>query len=151
MQLNEALTHCKLGDFGLALKESNESSASVADHSAVGTIRYCSPEILRGERLTLDDCKAADIYATSLTINELFIEEEPFVGSNQFQIIKAVEKGERPEPSDDNELRVPEILKILLQRGMAGRKTDRPKASAFLKMFVEIIKPELVELEQNEN
>lgn len=43
-------THCKLGDFGLALKEESRSSASVVDHAAVGTLVYSPPEVIRGDR-----------------------------------------------------------------------------------------------------
>ena len=126
----------------MALKESNESSLSVADHAVVGTIRYSSPEILNGERLTLAGCKAADIYAASITINEMFLEEQPFDGLNQHQLRRAVLKGERPEPSNDSEHRVPRILRVLLEQAWSERINERPSADSFLKMFKKM-KPSL--------
>lgn len=43
-------THCKIGDFGLALKEEARSSASVADHGVAGTLKYSPPEVVEGKR-----------------------------------------------------------------------------------------------------
>ncbi|ODM97005.1 putative serine/threonine-protein kinase/receptor [Orchesella cincta] len=133
----EGLNHCKLGDFGLALKEENQSSSSMADFSVVGTLRYSSPEMLRGERLTVTQLMAADVYAAALTINELFLEEIPFDNMNQHQVRKAVLDGERPEPSPDSKVEYPSWLGRLLKQGMSGNASERPSAELFCTQFQE--------------
>lgn len=47
-------SHAKLSDFGLALKEESRSTSSVADHGVVGTLKYSPPEVLEGQRLTIN-------------------------------------------------------------------------------------------------
>ncbi|CAL8127529.1 unnamed protein product [Orchesella dallaii] len=132
----EGLSHCKLGDFGLALKDEHQSSMSVADYAVVGTVRYSSPEIIRGERLTKDQLMAADVYAAALTINELFLEEIPFDGLTQFQVQKMILDGERPEAGGATDApQVPEFVERLLKKGMSGIATERPSARNFLKQF----------------
>ncbi|CAL8112116.1 unnamed protein product [Orchesella dallaii] len=132
----EGLSHCKLGDFGLALKDEHQSSISVADYSVVGTVRYSAPEMIRGERLTKEQLMAADVYAAALTINELFLEEIPFEGLNQFQVQKRILDGERPEAGEGTDApQVPELVGQLLKKGLSGSATERPSAANFLKQF----------------
>jgi serine/threonine protein kinase len=126
------MNHCKLADFGLALKDYSNSSASVADFSVVGTLRYSAPEILDGETLTLEEFMSADIYSVSLTIIELLTEKEPFHSLNQNQIRRAVLAGERP---DFDQRGVPVYMRSILSSGMSEDASDRPSAEEFLNTF----------------
>ncbi|KAG4077880.1 hypothetical protein HA402_013814 [Bradysia odoriphaga] len=131
----ENLTNCKLSDFGLALKEYCETSTSVtsvATYHFVGTIKYSPPEVLKGDRLNLDDLIVADIYSMALTIVELISEQEPFDGFNQNQIRKAVLAGEMPSIED-----VPVNLKGVITKCLGDAK-HRPSAVAFLNEFLKV-------------
>lgn len=130
----EDMYHCKLADFGLALKDESDTYASVADFSVVGTIKYSPPEVLNGERLTIEKLMAADIYSMALTIVELITEEEPFKGCNQHQLRKAVLDGERPSLESTE---VPTELKALLSTCMSQAVSMRPSADCFLASYLE--------------
>ena len=130
------MIHCKLGDFGLALKDDAESSSSVADHSVVGTMKYSPIEVLEGERLTLDQFKAVDVYSLAVTVVELMTEKEPFDGMNKNQIRKAVMSGEN---KDQQEIDHPP-LKRLLSASLSKLPRDRPSADQFKRQFDDFVK-----------
>ena len=129
----EDMYHCKLADFGLALKDESDTSASVADFSVVGTIKYSPPEVLNGDRLTIEKLMAADIYSMALTIVELITEKEPFDGYNQHQLRKAVLAGERPSLKSAD---VPMDLETLLSTCMSEAASKRPSADCFLASYL---------------
>jgi serine/threonine protein kinase len=59
--VTEDFQHCKLADFGLALNDESQSSASVV--AVAGTLRYSAPELLEGDVLSRDQLKPVDMYA----------------------------------------------------------------------------------------
>lgn len=132
----ESLANCKLSDFGLALKDYCETASSVTAsvnyYNFVGTIKYSPPEVVAGNRLTVEDLMAADIYSMALTIVELISEEEPFDGFNQNQVRKAVLAGETPSVDD-----VPVELRKLIGKCM-GEARYRPSASKFLESYSKV-------------
>uniref|UniRef100_T1JEK4 non-specific serine/threonine protein kinase n=1 Tax=Strigamia maritima TaxID=126957 RepID=T1JEK4_STRMM len=119
----EDYTHCKLSDFGLALKEETRASASVVDHSIVGTIRYSPPEVLKGDRLTISQFKTADVYSLSILLNELLTRKEPYIGLNQHQVRAAILDGKKPSMEG-----IPDELGAILAAGLSY--SDRTRISA---------------------
>ena len=125
--------HCKLADFGLALKEEIESSLSVADYTVVGTVKYSPFEVLEGEKLTLEQYKKVDVYSTALTIQELMTDRMAFDKMNQNQIRKAVRDGDNKDLDFIDNI----YLKGLLARCLSKRASDRPSAELFTILFKE--------------
>lgn len=131
----ENLANCKLSDFGLALRDYCETSSSVTSantYNFVGTIKYSPPEVLNGNRMTLKDLMAADIYSMALTIVELISEEEPYDGFNQNQVRKAVLAGETPSIDD-----VPVNFRGIIAKCL-GEAKNRPSARNFLVGYLKV-------------
>ena len=131
----EDMMHCKLGDFGLALKDEAASNSSVADHSVVGTIKYSPIEVLEGSRLTVDQFKAVDVYSLGVTIVELMTERKPFDGMNLHQIRAAVRDGEKRDLQSVDHLPLKRLLSLCLSR----RSSNRPTANLFLRQFIDFV------------
>lgn len=129
--LCDDMRHCKLADFGLAIKDEILSNSSVADHSVVGTLRYSPKEVLQGQRLTVEEYKAVDIYSTAITVIELMTEKTPFEGLNHHQVRKAVTDGD----IRDLDLVDHPDLKRLLTECVSTRPSQRPSATQFLRQF----------------
>lgn len=129
--VDDNLTNCKLTDFGLALNNYTETSASV--NNIVGTVKYSAPEILNGDHLTTTELMAADVYSMALTIVELISEEEPFDNYNVHQIRKAVLAGKTPSLDD-----VSDMLKPLLSACL-GKAKQRPVAANLLSRYLDLI------------
>ena len=129
--LCDDMKHCKLADFGLAIKDEILSNSSVADHSAVGTVKYSPKEVLEGQRLTSEEYKAVDIYSLAITVIELMTQKEPFDGLNHNQIRKAVIDGD----VRDLDLIDQPDLKRLLTECVSIRPSERPSATQFLQQF----------------
>ena len=129
--LCDDMKHCKLADFGLAIKDEILSNSSVADHSVVGTVRYSPKEVLEGQRLTAEEYKAVDIYSLAITVIELMTEKTPFDGLNHNQVRKAVVDGD----IRDLDLIDQPDLKRLLTECVSVRPSERPSATQFLQQF----------------
>ena len=104
----------------------------MADFSVVGTYRYSAPEILEGQRLTIEQFFCADIYSMGVTIIELLTEKEPFSDYNIHQLRKAVLAGEKPKW---DHICIPSYLQVLINKCISKSPADRPTASDFLMCF----------------
>lgn len=118
--------HCKLGDFGLALKEYADSSASVADHNAVGTLKYSPPQVVEGNVLNVKQLMMADVYSVAVVGIELMTEEEPYDGMNQFQVRKAILDGKMPGEMAKIEN---DEVRNLLEKALLFDAKERPTAA----------------------
>lgn len=134
-------SHCKLADFGLALKDETETNASTKDFGFAGTEKYCPKEVIDGERLTIENLKPVDVYSLALTTVELLTEREPFDNcKNIHQIRKAIQAGEIPTMDASG---ISTDKKRLLKTALSKIAIERPSAAGFLKTFNEIIAAEI--------
>lgn len=103
--------------------------------------KYCPKEVLEGKRLTIEELKSVDVYASALTAFELLTEEEPFSECrNTHEIRKAISDGEILNILARNECGISKAKKDLLTTALSQ---DRPSAAEFLKNFTRIIAAEI--------
>lgn len=140
IMLYNARTHCKLADFGLALKDDVETNSTVRDHGFAGTEKYCPKEVIDGQRLTVDQLKCVDVYSLALTTVELLTEVEPYDGFNIHQVRKAIRDGETPSMDGYG---ISATKKHLLKMALSENVSKRPTAHEFLLKFDEIVASEL--------
>src|SRR5213083_1345470 len=68
-------------DFGIA--KMAKSTKLTAEGQTMGTVRYMSPEQVRGQEVTL----ATDIYSLGATFYESLVGDTPFDGNTHFEIM----------------------------------------------------------------
>jgi serine/threonine protein kinase len=115
----------KLFDFGLCreLPEASPELNQVFAMSGVGTRKYMSPEVWRGQAY---NCKA-DVYSLAIVLYELFSGKRAFdLYNKDMHQMFVIDEGERPTiPSD-----WPVELQELLQRCWSDSPNDRPTMAA---------------------
>ncbi|KAG6543660.1 hypothetical protein Mapa_014843 [Marchantia paleacea] len=79
--------HIKVSDFGLAMTKQSSYA-----YTQVGTWGWMAPEVL--ESAPYDE--KADVYSFGVVLWELITREEPFRGYHPMQIMRAIDRGERP-------------------------------------------------------
>ena len=118
----------KLGDFGLsAMKSTVEGSQSSTAGTVPGrgTPCYSAPEVLRGERLTVDQLLPTDVYSLSIVVFEVLVEEEPFQGLSVQQLEAHVGYGDlRPTSSVNFSQPVARLLKSCWDACPSSRPTS---------------------------
>jgi Tol biopolymer transport system component len=113
--------HVKVLDFGLARQISVETARSGLP---AGTLRYMSPEQIRGETLT----GASDVFSLGLTLYELLTGRHPFQAVSAFDTAMAIAHQEPQAPSQLNGF-VPPRLEALVLRMLARNAGARPSAA----------------------
>ena len=99
----------KLGDFG-------ESSVKdpVRNMTILGTVGYMSPELIAGDK---HYTTAIDIYALAVTVNEIWVGEEPFCDITNFlKIYDLVLNGTRPTLTSDAPPTVIRLIQVRTNR-----------------------------------
>lgn len=162
IMLCDQKSHCKLADFGLALKDDIESNSTTKQFGFAGTgkeychtlkpkwisfinhfdftEKYCPKEVLEGKRLTIDELKLVDVYSLALTTVELLTEEEPFSDcTNIHQIRQAIRDGEILQTLAKEKCAISAAKKDLLKSALSQ---NRPSAADFLTRFSRIITTE---------
>jgi TolB-like protein len=119
--------HVKVMDFGLAVREtgraSDESSTKTLDTATgaiTGTLRYMSPEQLRGEPL---DARS-DIFSFGAVMYEMFAGRRAFAAEQQPELMAVILGGD-PTLTD-----VPPRYRALIKRCLAKNRVDRPEGMA---------------------
>eukprot|EP00899_Mesostigma_viride_P028772 jgi/Mesvir1/907/Mv17468-RA.1 len=79
--------HIKVSDFGLARTKANSYA-----YTQVGTWGWMAPEVLDNAPYN----EKADVYSFGVVLWELITREEPFKGMHPMQIMRAIDRGERP-------------------------------------------------------
>jgi sterile alpha motif and leucine zipper-containing kinase AZK len=77
----------KISDFGLArIRETSHA------HTQVGTFAWMAPEVLENKPYA----EPADMYSFAIVMWECLTRQEPFKGMHPMQIMRAIDRGERP-------------------------------------------------------
>ncbi|HEU4352763.1 MAG TPA: serine/threonine-protein kinase [Burkholderiales bacterium] len=104
-----APTDVRIGDFGLALNVSAETTQI----TGVGSPAYMSPEQIREELVD----HRTDLYSLGVVMYQMLCGKLPFQGSNKFSIIYQITQQE-PAPPSSHLRGVPEALDRIVRRAM---------------------------------
>ncbi len=117
--LLEASGRVKLTDFGVA-RIQDSSEATRTKGSMVGTLKYMSPEQVRG--LPVDS--RADLFSAGIVLYQLLTGNRPFSGDTDFAIIQQIVDVMPPAPSSVN-ADLPAALDVVVARALAKSRDDR--------------------------
>jgi serine/threonine protein kinase len=116
-----------LTDFGLVKETSIEAPRSqwTQEGEVLGTVRYMSPEQVRGEKLKTQ----TDIFSFGVVLHELLSGVNPFLASSEYET-QANIVNHPPRPLDAK-LGIPRGLQAIVQRCLNKEPADRyPSANA---------------------
>jgi eukaryotic-like serine/threonine-protein kinase len=105
-------------DFGIA--KMTTSTRLTATGQTMGTVRYMSPEQVRGQEVDL----RTDIYSLGATLYESLVGDTPFDGDTHFEIMTK-HLNEPPRPPTVRGIPIPAELEAALMRSLAKRADDR--------------------------
>lgn len=111
-----------LGDFGIAHQPGLDRLT--AEGVVVGTVRYLSPEQIRGD----DSGPAGDLYALGVTLYEVVTGRPPFTAPDASQIL-AQHLTVAPAAPSQHEPGVPPALERLILRLLAKHPSRRPASA----------------------
>ena len=114
-----------LGDFGVAHQAGLERLT--AEGIVVGTVRYLSPEQIRGE----DIGPAGDLYALGVTLYELVTGRPPFIARDAGYVLTQ-HLTVAPEAPSRHEPAIPPRLERLILRLLAKQPVRRPASAALV-------------------
>ncbi|NXO76287.1 MOS kinase, partial [Sitta europaea] len=83
---------CKIGDFGCSQKLEKGLSQNTHVCQQGGTYTHRAPELLKGERVTAK----ADIYSFAITLWQMVMQEQPYLGERQHVLYAVVAYNLRP-------------------------------------------------------
>jgi class 3 adenylate cyclase/tetratricopeptide (TPR) repeat protein len=121
-----------LGDFGIAHQLGLERLT--AEGVVVGTVRYLSPEQIRGEEIG----PASDLYALGVTLYELVTGSPPFAAKDATFVLTQ-HLTVAPEPPSRREPAVPAQLEKLILALLEKDAAQRPAAAADVAAALEAI------------
>lgn len=115
--------HIKVSDFGLA-----QAKLTTHAHTQVGTFAWMAPEVLENQPYD----ERADVYSFAIVMWELAVKEEPFRGMHPMQIMRVIDKGDRPAVREDIDAH-PDYVKLMQhcwEQKCVGRDSDERRLSA---------------------
>ncbi|MEZ4368898.1 MAG: protein kinase [Kofleriaceae bacterium] len=120
-------------DFGIA--KMTTSTKLTATGQTMGTVRYMSPEQVRGQEVDA----TTDLYSLGATIYESLIGDTPFDGNTHFEIMTK-HLGEAPRPPSARGVPVPPALDEAVLRALSKRPEERfASARAFRKALEAVV------------
>lgn len=117
-------------DFGIA--KMTTSTRLTATGQTMGTVRYMSPEQVRGQEVDL----RTDIYSLGATLYESLTGDSPFGGDTQFDIMTK-HLSEAPTPPSALGIAVPNAVETALLRSLAKRADDRYETAREMRLVLE--------------
>jgi serine/threonine protein kinase len=127
--------YVKVLDFGLARQVAADDEM-FAYGLTTGTLRYMSPEQVRGEPLT----PASDIFSFGLILYELTTGCHPFPGNSPLETARAI-LTEEPRPPSTVTSSIPARLDSLIQAMLAKDPTARPSTEEVARTLEEAQTP----------
>ena len=127
-------------DFGIA--KMAQSTRLTATGQTMGTVRYMSPEQVRGQEVDL----RTDIYSLGATLYESLVGDTPFDGSTHFEIMTK-HLSEQPKRPSSLGIELPQTVEDALMRSLTKKVDDRfPSAREMRKMLESVLRSEDVAL-----
>ena len=123
--------YVKVLDFGLARHLKDETGFEA--HPPAGTLRYMSPEQLRGELAT----PASDVFSLGVVLYELAAGHHPFAGGSAMDVVRTMLHAKSPPPRLNRKF--PEELNALILAMLSNSAAARP-AMAEVARVVETLK-----------
>ena len=117
-------------DFGIA--KMTTSTRLTATGQTMGTVRYMSPEQVRGQDVDL----RTDIYSLGATLYESVVGETPFDGATHFEIMTK-QLSEPPKRPSLSGVAIPVQVEDALMRCLAKRADDRFESARDLRRIFE--------------
>tara|TARA_R110002096_G_scaffold77896_7_gene183321 strand:- start:57220 stop:58893 length:1674 start_codon:yes stop_codon:yes gene_type:complete len=109
-------------DFGIAKMQS--STKLTATGQTMGTVRYMSPEQVRGKPVD----ERTDIYSLAITTYESVVGDTPFTGDTHFEIMTK-HLNEVPVPPSRRGIDVPPSFEAVLMRAISKSPEDRQSSA----------------------
>ncbi|HUS31942.1 MAG TPA: serine/threonine-protein kinase [Kofleriaceae bacterium] len=117
-------------DFGIA--KMTTSTKLTAEGQTMGTVRYMSPEQVRGQEVDL----RTDLYSLGATIYESLVGDTPFDGSTHFEIMTK-HLSELPKAPSTHGVEVPRDVEDAIMRSLAKKAGDRFESARDLRKILE--------------
>lgn len=105
-------------DFGIA--KMTTSTRLTATGQTMGTVRYMSPEQVRGQEVDF----RSDLYSLGATLYESLVGDTPFDGSTHFEIMTK-HLSDAPRRPSKLGIELPAAVEDVVMRSLAKRTTDR--------------------------
>ena len=118
-------------DFGIA--KMTTSTRLTATGQTMGTVRYMSPEQVRGQEVDL----RTDLYSLGATLYESLVGETPFDGGTHFEIMTKHLSEPAKRPSLQG-LEIPPAVEDALMRSLAKRAEDRFGSAREMRKILEV-------------
>ena len=122
----------KVTDFGIAKMVGQSNLTSTGQ--TMGTVRYMSPEQVRGKPL---DARS-DLYSLGVTLFEGLVGKTPFDGDNQFAIMEQ-HLNKKPPSLASLGVRVPAPVEAVLRRTLEKKAEDRHLDATALREALETL------------
>jgi tRNA A-37 threonylcarbamoyl transferase component Bud32 len=119
-------------DFGIA--KMTNSTRLTATGQTMGTVRYMSPEQVRGKAVDV----TTDIYSLGATLYEAVVGDTPFDGETHFEIMTK-HLSEPPRPPSSFGIELPKALEQLILTSLAKRPEDRFPSAYLVRTSLERI------------
>jgi serine/threonine protein kinase len=117
-------------DFGIA--KMTTSTRLTATGQTMGTVRYMSPEQVRGQEVDL----RTDIYSLGATLYESLVGDTPFDGETHFEIMTK-HLSEVPKRPTSLGIEVPLAVEDALMKSLAKRADDRFESAREMRKILE--------------
>ncbi len=117
-------------DFGIA--KMTTSTRLTATGQTMGTVRYMSPEQVRGQEV---DFKT-DIYSLGATLYESLVGDTPFDGQTHFEIMTK-HLSEAPKRPSTRGVSLPQQVEDVLMRSLSKRAEDRFESAREMRKLLE--------------
>jgi serine/threonine protein kinase len=119
-------------DFGIA--KSTTSTRLTATGQTMGTVRYMSPEQVRGQEVDL----RTDIYSLGATLYESLVGDTPFDGNTHFEIMSK-HLNEPPKRPSTQGVVLPAAVEDAVMRSLSKRAQDRFDSARELRKVLEAV------------
>ena len=117
-------------DFGIA--KMTTSTKLTATGQTMGTVRYMSPEQVRGQEVDL----RTDVYSLGATMYESLVGDTPFDGSTHFEIMTK-HLSEAPKRPSTLGVEMPPVVEDALMRSLSKRAADRFESARDMRLLLE--------------
>jgi tRNA A-37 threonylcarbamoyl transferase component Bud32 len=120
-------------DFGIA--KMTTSSRLTATGQTMGTVRYMSPEQVRGQEVDL----RTDLYSLAVTLYESLCGDTPFDGESHFEIMTQ-HLTRTPPPLADRGAQVPDALEEVISGALRKNPDQRPASARQMRAQLEEVR-----------